>query len=107
MLATDAGQAAVDGWARVVASQVDGLYVAVDMDCLDGADGWAVTMPEPDGLSLETAADDHPSPGGRDPGGRLRGDRHHPGQRRRGTNRRRRGGPGEAALGEAGLGAGS
>ena len=25
------------------------------MDCLDGAEGWAVTMPEPDGLALETA----------------------------------------------------
>ena len=25
------------------------------MDCLDGDDGWAVTMPEPRGLSLDTA----------------------------------------------------
>jgi arginase len=55
MLATDAGQAAVEGWARVVGARVDGLYIAVDMDCLDAAGGWAVTMPEPDGLSLETA----------------------------------------------------
>jgi arginase len=56
MLATDGGRAAVGAWAAAVATQVDGLYVAVDMDCLDGAESWAVTMPEPDGLSLETAA---------------------------------------------------
>jgi arginase len=55
MLATDAGQAAVRAWAAVVASRVDGLYIAFDTDCLDAAGGWAVTMPEPDGLSLETA----------------------------------------------------
>jgi arginase len=55
MLAVDAGQAAVDGWARIVATQVDGLYVAVDMDCLDGTAGWAVTFPEPGGLELDTA----------------------------------------------------
>ena len=54
MLSTNAGLAAVEAWARVVASRVNGLYIAFDMDCLDGADGWAVTMPEPDGLSLET-----------------------------------------------------
>ena len=34
---------------------MDGIYIAFDMDCLDGAEGWAVTMPEPDGLALETA----------------------------------------------------
>lgn len=56
MLATEAGRAAVDAWARVVATRVDGIYIAFDMDCPDGADGWAVTMPEPDGLSLDTAA---------------------------------------------------
>jgi len=55
MLATEQGQAAVEGWARSVAGQVDGLYVAFDMDCLDAAGGWAVTMPEPGGLALETA----------------------------------------------------
>jgi arginase len=55
MLGTDAGLAALDGWARTVSTRVDGLYVAVDMDCLDAAGGWAVTMPEPDGLALETA----------------------------------------------------
>lgn len=56
MLATEAGQAAVAAWAGVVAARVDGLYIAFDTDCLDGAEGWAVTMPEPDGLSLDTAA---------------------------------------------------
>ena len=55
MLGTEAGRAAVEGWARAVASRVDGIYIAFDMDCLDGAGGWAVTMPEPDGLALETA----------------------------------------------------
>lgn len=55
MLATEAGLAAVRAWARVVATRVDGIYIAFDVDCLDGADGWAVTMPEPAGLSLDTA----------------------------------------------------
>jgi arginase len=55
MLGTKSGQAAVEGWARSVATRVDGIYIAFDMDCLDGAEGWAVTMPEPDGLALETA----------------------------------------------------
>ena len=55
MLGTDAGLAAVDGWARTIATRVDGLYVAVDMDCLDASGDWAVTMPEPGGLALETA----------------------------------------------------
>ncbi len=54
MLGTDAGLAALDGWARTVAARVDGLYIAVDMDCLDAAGGWAVTMPEPNGLALAT-----------------------------------------------------
>jgi arginase len=55
MLGTSAGRAAVHGWAGVVASRVDGLYIAFDMDCLDGSGGWALTMPEPDGMALETA----------------------------------------------------
>ena len=54
-LGTDGGQAALRGWAQAVGGRVDGIYIAVDMDCLDAAGGWAVTMPEPDGLSLETA----------------------------------------------------
>jgi arginase len=56
MLATNAGMAAVDGWASVVGGRVDGIYVAVDHDVLDRGGSWAVQMPEPDGLSLETAA---------------------------------------------------
>jgi arginase len=56
MLATEAGLAALAGWAGAVAREVDGIHVAVDMDCLDASGGWAVTMPEPDGLALETAA---------------------------------------------------
>jgi len=55
MLGTAAGRAAVEGWARTVGARVDAVYIAFDMDCLDGAGGWAVTMPEPDGLALETA----------------------------------------------------
>ena len=55
MLGTKAGLAAVEGWTRSVATRVDGIYIAFDMDCLDGAEGWAVTYPEPDGLALETA----------------------------------------------------
>ena len=55
MLATEPGQAAVEGWAGSMAGRVDGLYVAFDMDCLDASGGWAVTMPEPGGLSIETA----------------------------------------------------
>lgn len=56
MLSTDAGMAALGAWADVVAGQVDGIYLAVDHDVLDGDDGWALQMPEPGGLSLETAA---------------------------------------------------
>jgi arginase family enzyme len=55
MLADEAGMAALDGWARAVARRVDGIYIAIDMDCLDASGGWAVTMPEPDGLALATA----------------------------------------------------
>lgn len=55
MLAGDAGRAAVAGWAAAIAARVDGWYVAVDLDVLDGTDGWAVATPEPDGLTLDTA----------------------------------------------------
>ena len=55
MLGTDAGLAALDGWARTVAARVDGFYVAFDLDALDAAGDWAVAMPEPNGLALETA----------------------------------------------------
>ena len=57
MLGTNGGMAALDGWARAIGSRVDGLYVAFDMDALDGDAAWAVTMPEPCGLSLATAVD--------------------------------------------------
>jgi len=55
MLATEAGLAALDAWARVVASRVDAFYVAFDLDALDAAGDWALAMPEPNGLSLEAA----------------------------------------------------
>ena len=55
MLGTDAGMAAFAAWTRVVAARVDAFYVAFDFDSLDAAGGWAVTMPEPGGLELETA----------------------------------------------------
>ena len=54
MLGTEAGMAALAGWAGVVARRVDAFYIAFDMDALDGDDGWALTMPESGGLSLET-----------------------------------------------------
>jgi arginase len=55
MLADDAGRAAVTAWSGAVARRIDGWYIAVDLDVLDGANGWAVAMPEPDGLALDTA----------------------------------------------------
>ena len=55
MLGGPAGLAALDAWARTVATRVDGCYIAFDMDVLDAADGWALTMPEPDGISIATA----------------------------------------------------
>ena len=56
MLATAAGQAALAAWAGAIGREVDGIYIAIDFDVLDGAGDWAVQMPEPNGLSLETAA---------------------------------------------------
>ena len=55
MLADDAGRAAVAGWSASVARRIDGWYIAFDLDALDGAEGWAVATPEPDGLALDTA----------------------------------------------------
>jgi hypothetical protein len=55
MLAGSAGLAALRGWATSVAERVDGCYIAFDMDVLDEAAGWALTMPEPAGISLATA----------------------------------------------------
>ncbi|MEA2613234.1 MAG: arginase [Chloroflexota bacterium] len=57
MLADEAGRAAVAGWASTVAARIDGWYIAVDLDVLDGAGEWAVAMPEPGGLTLDTAVD--------------------------------------------------
>ena len=55
MLGDPAGQAAVAAWAAAVAGRIDAWYVAFDLDALDASGGWAVAMPEPDGLSLATA----------------------------------------------------
>jgi arginase len=55
MLADAAGRAAVEGWSRTVATRIDGWYIAVDLDVLDRVGGWAVAMPEPGGLALDTA----------------------------------------------------
>jgi arginase len=57
MLGTDAGMAALGAWARVVSTRVDGFYLAFDMDALDASGGWALAMPEPGGISLETGVD--------------------------------------------------
>ena len=55
MLATPAGMAAYEAWSSVVRERVDGFYVAFDVDALDASSHIAVTLPEPGGLSLETA----------------------------------------------------
>ena len=38
-----------------MAGRVDGFYIAFDLDALDASGDWAVAMPEPGGLSLDTA----------------------------------------------------
>lgn len=56
MLATPAGLSALRAWSTTVAREVDCLYIAIDHDVLDAAEAdWSVAMPEPGGLSLETA----------------------------------------------------
>jgi len=55
MLGTPAGIAALAGWAAAVGRDVDAIYLAFDLDCLDASGGWALTMPETGGLSLPTA----------------------------------------------------
>ena len=55
MLGTPAGIAALAGWAAAVGREVDAIYLAFDLDCLDASGGWALTMPETGGLSLPTA----------------------------------------------------
>jgi arginase len=57
MLADTAGRAAVAGWSGTVATRIDAWYIAVDLDVLDRVGGWAVAMPEPDGLALDTASE--------------------------------------------------
>jgi arginase len=57
MLGTAAGLAALKAWASAVGREVDGLYIAIDHDVLDASGDWSVTMPEPGGLSLDTALD--------------------------------------------------
>ena len=55
MLATGPGMAACAAWAGAIGDEVGGLYLAIDLDVLDGSSGWALPMPEPDGLSLDVA----------------------------------------------------
>jgi arginase len=55
MLGDPAGQAAVAAWAETVARRIDAWYIAFDLDALDASGGWAVAIPEPDGLSLDDA----------------------------------------------------
>jgi len=55
MLAGPAGLAALEAWGRVVGERCDGLYIAFDLDAIDQSEGISVAMPEPDGLSVETA----------------------------------------------------
>ena len=52
-----AGLAALEGWARVVGERCDGLYIAFDLDAIDQSEGISVAMPEPDGLSVDTAVE--------------------------------------------------
>jgi arginase len=55
MLGMPTGIAALAGWAAAVGREVDAIYLAFDLDCLDASGGWALTMPETGGLSLPTA----------------------------------------------------
>ena len=43
-------------WAASVSRRIDAWYIAFDMDALDASGNWAIAMPEPDGLTLGTAA---------------------------------------------------
>jgi arginase family enzyme len=55
MLGTGAGMAALTAWAAAKAADVNAVYIAFDTDVLDGSGGWAIQMPETNGLSLDTA----------------------------------------------------
>ena len=90
MLGTKAGLAAVEGWARSVATRVDGIYVAFDMDCLDGAEGWAVTYARARRPRPRDGRGGDPGPRGGDAGRRVRADRGHAGERRRAEDGRGR-----------------
>jgi arginase family enzyme len=57
MLRGRAGLAALEAWARVVGERCDGLYIAFDLDAIDQSEGISVAMPEPDGLSVDTAVE--------------------------------------------------
>ncbi len=41
--------------ARRSPTRIDGWYVAFDLDAIDAAEGLAVAMPEPDGLTVAAA----------------------------------------------------
>lgn len=55
MLGGSAGMAALGAWAAAVAARIDGWYIAFDLDAIDETEGLSLTMPEPGGISVETA----------------------------------------------------
>jgi arginase len=55
MLGGEAGQAALAAWAASVGERCDGLYIAFDLDAIDASEGLSLAMPEPGGMSIETA----------------------------------------------------
>lgn len=55
MLGGPAGLAALGAWAAAVAARIDGWYIAFDLDAIDETEGLSLTMPEPGGISVETA----------------------------------------------------
>jgi arginase len=57
MLATDAGLAALAAWAAVVATRIDGWYLAFDLDAIDADEGLSLAMTETDGLSVPAATE--------------------------------------------------
>lgn len=55
MIGEVAGLAALEAWARMVGSRCDAMYIAFDLDAIDGAESLSVAMPERDGLSIWTS----------------------------------------------------
>ena len=55
MLAGPAGSRRSKRGRRVVGARCDGMYIAFDLDAIDASESISVAMPEPDGLSVETA----------------------------------------------------